>query len=176
MPKPNAKPNQVVNTQPTPGLLRRLFGGGPSEQISQEWPQLAQAWATRSAEMPNETGLAGSVRPMNMYEKFASGGAHAITWPWGSIALNRDSISQDNVNLPQLLTHELTHVGQRPTLLSHLQNTIRNSLSGMEYQHRPEESEALNAEQAYRPPRDIYLKPEGVDTAPSFAKRKLAGK
>lgn len=170
MPKPNEKPNQAVNTQPSPGLLSRLFGQGISDKTSQEWPDLAQAWASRSAEMPRETAMTRSVRPMNAYERFVSGDASAVTWPWGTIALNRPAIEADKTDLNSTLTHELTHVGQRPSLLRHLQNTVTNALSGLGYTERPEEADAFAAERAYKKPKDIYLGP-----SPALTNRLMGG-
>lgn len=171
MPRESGKP--LVNTAPKPGLLRRLFGGPMSESTAQEWPQLAQEWTRQEFERPNETTMTNRVRPMNWYEKFASGDAHAVTWPWGTVALNKKAIEGDKADLGGILSHELTHIGQKPSIMRHLQNTVTNMASGLPYEERAEEQEAFAAEKM-RPRRrkDIFL-----GTGPSPGKlAKLQGK
>lgn len=143
MPQP---PKKQVDTQPTPGLMRRLFGGPVSESTAAAWPELEKSWAGREIEMPSETAATHKVRPMNWYEKYAVGpSGRAIAWPWGTIALDREGIEREKMDLDDLLVHELTHVGQvkKSGLAKHLKETIGAS---PEYLARPYEQEAFEAE------------------------------
>ena len=154
---PNGKEKQKKrNTDPSPSLIRRMFGGPMSESTATKWPELQSEWAGRELEMPAETTLTNRVRPMNWYEKYASGpNADAITWPWGTIALNKDVIEQNKSNLGDVLVHELTHIGQKPGILKYMRNLLPG---GPEYLARPEEQEAFQAEAERRVRRkDIQL-------------------
>jgi hypothetical protein len=130
---------------------------------SQNWPQLDTAWAGREIEMPKETAAANKVRPMNWYEKnFAAPDADAITWPWGTIALNRDVIEKNKQDLGTVLAHELTHVKQNQGgLLNTLKGLYRSANSS--YDADPKEQEAF-AYEGTRPvrTRDISLDPPPV--------------
>ena len=95
-------------------LIRKIFGGDAlSESNSEQWPQLAASWAGRQHEMPDEVQGVSNLRPMNIFERYFFGPTvNAATYPWGSIALNRENIEKNKVNMDNLLVHELTHVGQ----------------------------------------------------------------
>ncbi len=127
---------------------------------SEGWPELDAAWAGREHELPNETQATNKVRPMNWYEKnFAAPDADAITWPWGTIALNKDVINKNKQDLGTVLAHELTHVGQNQGgLLNTLKGLYRSSQSS--YDADPKEQEAFAYENT-RPvrTRDISLDP-----------------
>jgi len=109
----NIPVGQPVTTQ-RPGLLRRLFGGSTlSSGNAKNWPELEKAWAGREIEMPSEAVATNKVRPMNFIERSIYGPTvNAATYPWGSIVLNRPAIEKNQVDLPSLLVHELTHIGQ----------------------------------------------------------------
>jgi hypothetical protein len=86
--------------------------------------------------------------------------AQAVTSPFGTIYYNKKLIEQDHVPIPDIVRHEMTHVGQGPMAV--LKSMISSSARGRY------EQEAQNAEQKPRKrTRDIYLRPEsGIDTAP----------
>lgn len=99
--------------KPKLGLLRRIFGDPISQSTEQEWPELRKSWAGREVEMPDESNATTGVRPMNFLERYYFGPqTQAATYPWGTIALNRENIDKNKVNLDSLLVHELTHIGQ----------------------------------------------------------------
>lgn len=128
-----------------PGILDYFRGNGTKVK-GQKWPELEQSWAGREIEMPQETQDTSSVRPMNWYEKnFAAKDADAITWPWGTIALNKDLIEKNKSNLGDVLVHELTHVGQNKTgMLDYLKGLYRSATSS--YEADPREQSAFAAE------------------------------
>ena len=104
-------PNQDEN--PKPSLFRRIFGVKPlSDRDAADWPELAKQWSGREIERPYDTAKTNSVRPMNMIERAILPGAAGVTWPWGSIGLNRKVIEDNGLDLGDTLVHELAHVGQ----------------------------------------------------------------
>lgn len=110
MPESNGTQKQASSK---PSLLRRLFGGPISESTAQQWPELAASWSGREIERPNETAQTNKVRQMNLIERSLLGPDTAgVTWPWGTIALNRGAIEKNNLDLGDTLVHELTHIGQ----------------------------------------------------------------
>lgn len=136
--------------------MRRIFGGPMSESVQDEWPELAKAWAQQELRMPRETTATNRVRPMNRLEKFLTGDATALANPIGTIAVNRDVVTQDR-NLDDTLVHELTHMGQKPRgLVGYLKS------AGTPWENRPEEKEAMKAEEEYSRKKrgDIYLRPD----------------
>lgn len=155
-----------------PGILRKIFGGPISQSVQDKWPELATNWANREIDMPSETTATNKVRPMNWLEKYAVPGADAVTWPWGTIALNKDVMDKNKSNLGDVLTHELTHVGQgqKTGIIGNLRNTLNAPAS---YLARPNEQEAFGAEASRNVRRgDIQLIPEKkkLTTGPSSAK------
>jgi hypothetical protein len=83
------------------------------EKRAEDWPELAKSWAGRQYEMPNESKGVNNLRPMNMLERMYYGPTvNAATYPGGSIALNRQNIEKNKINMDNLLVHELTHIGQ----------------------------------------------------------------
>jgi hypothetical protein len=154
LPQQPVKPK--VNTSPSPGLLRRIFGGPISESTQTEYPELAREWASAEMNMPQETTMTNRVGPMGALGRFLSGGAYAAANPiLGSISLNRQAIEQDKQNLGDVLAHELTHMHQKPSLIAGFRKYYTPP------ENIPEEQEALAAE-SKRPVRrsDIYLPPE----------------
>lgn len=130
-----------------PGSLLDYFRGtGTKVKGVEQWPELGHQWAGREHEMPKETAATNKVRPMNWYEKnFAAPDADAITWPWGTIALNRDVIEKNKSNLGDVLVHELTHVGQNKSgMLDYLKGLYRSNTGS--YEADPREQEAFAAE------------------------------
>lgn len=144
---PNGKEKRESNRiSPSPSLLRRLLGGPISERVQENWPELANKWALmESSEMPHEAAATNRVRSMNFIEKYLEPRADAITWPWGTIALNKELIGKNKADIGDILAHELTHVGQRKKsgLMKHWAETIT---APKEYLARPHEQEALEAE------------------------------
>lgn len=136
----------MPDTAPSPGLLRRLLGGPISQDVQQEWPELAKQWASHEMRMPKETTKATKVKPMNWLERMMHGNAYAITRPWNTIALNRPAIEQDKIDLGDVLTHELTHVGQTPGFLGYFGSRAKQL-----------EDEAMRSEMTRKRPRDINL-------------------
>lgn len=152
--QPEKKPK--VDTAPSPGILRRIFGGPISESVQNEYPELAKAWAHQEFTMPQETTMTNRVSPMGPLGRFLSGGAYAAANPiLGTISLNRQLIERDQQNLEDILTHELTHIRQKPSLMAGFRKYYTPP------ENVPEEQEALAAEQNRPRGRgDIYLKPE----------------
>lgn len=120
---------------------------------SGKWTKLEEAWAGRQVNQPKETkGV--NVRPTNKLENFwlnnVAGGVSAVNYPWGTIAVNRKVVEEDN-NLEDTLTHELTHRNQgfRPkTRISDLFKSWENRIL---------EKEAIESESKYK------YKPRGRD-------------
>lgn len=93
-------------------FLRKLLNHNPNSISETEWPELAQKWAGREVEFPEEAGKVNRIGPMNWFEKWKNPDAYAATSPFGTISLNRELIEKDKQNLGDVLTHELGHVGQ----------------------------------------------------------------
>lgn len=128
-----------------PSSLLDYFRGNGTK-VKGNWPELEQKWAGREIEMPKETADTSSVRPMNWYEKnFAAPDSDAITWPWGTIALNKDVITKNKSDLGDVLVHELTHIGQNKVgMLDYLKGLYRSNTGS--YEADPREQEAFAAE------------------------------
>lgn len=159
-------------TAPTPGLLRRIFGGPISESTQEEWPELASAWAQQEFAMPSETTWTNRVRPFNFIEKWLNPQADAIQWPWGTIAINKPLVERDKQDLGDVLTHELTHVGQTKRggwgdFISRMRE------KDIPYYRRPSEMAAFEAEKKRKKPTDIHLPPPGKTGPTSEKLRKL---
>ena len=149
---------EKVNTQPTPSLMQRLFGGVMSDSLAQQWPDLAKSWASREMQYPEMTSQTNRVFEMGPLMKWLNPDAYAVTGPLGTIAMNRGLIERDNQNIDDVLTHELAHVRQGK------KGFLRNY-----YEPSKVEDEAINFEAMHsRPkPKDINLP---VDTAPTSGK------
>ena len=142
---------------PSPNIMRRVLGiPAMSDDTTTEWPELANAWAGREIELPQEAAATKAVRPMNSFEKFISGDAAGLTWPWKTIAVNRDVVENEGMDLGDVLAHELIHVGQNS-----LGGLLRNAYSNVskKYGNQPREIEAFEYGSS-RPVRtkDIHLK------------------
>lgn len=103
-------PKPLVN--PSPSWMQKLMGGAMSGRTAQNWPELERAWASRQINMPNETAATSRVTNMGPLFRTMNPDAYAVTGPMGNIALNRGLIEKDGQNIDDVLTHELTHVGQ----------------------------------------------------------------
>ena len=146
--------NQKSYPPPKPSLIRKLKGDALSDTSKKNWPQLANAWAAQEIEMPDETQAVGNLRPMNFLEQLLPD-AQGITYPWGTIALNRDNIEKEKADLRSVLRHELTHIGQTGTpksLLRGLYGQLTNT-----YENRPNEIEAFKRMYLKKIPKDIDL-------------------
>lgn len=153
---------EKVNTQPTPSLMQRLFGGVMSNSLSQQWPDLAKSWASHEMSMPQETARTNRVMEMGPLMRWLNPDAYAVTGPLGTIAMNRGLIEKDKQNLDDVLTHELVHVRQGK------KGFLRNF-----YEPSAVEDEAINYEALHSKPKpkDINLP---LNTGPSSAQlRKL---
>lgn len=117
-----------------------------SDKTAQEWPDLQRSWAGREIEMPNETMATNRVRPSNFIERALMPNAQAVTYPWGTIALNRKSIEDTQSDLGDVLAHELTHIGQnrKSGMLGGIWDNFRQR--GSNYGAKDYEQEALEAE------------------------------
>ncbi|MEM3038633.1 MAG: hypothetical protein QXE45_04480 [Thermoplasmata archaeon] len=139
---------------PSIGQLRRLLGGDPN---TIRHPALEREWALmESVERPDDTAHVGKVRLMNWIERLLQPKAQALTWPWGTIALNMENIPESE--LGDVLAHELEHV--RQLRKEGLPRMLWKSLTAQkDYLARPYEQEAFEAE-ARRPVRrqNIELK------------------
>lgn len=140
------------------------MGGVMSDSTAKNWPQLEQEVADAEVNMPNESQATNRVYEMGPVTRFLHPDAYAMTSPLGTIAFNRGLIEQDKQNLGDVVTHELTHIGQgKSAFFKKFQTGGLNKL----------EDEAVNKE-AMRPIRrdDVYLRPEkGIDTTPTKKKR-----
>lgn len=144
MPQQSAQqkaPQKSINTNPSQGLLQRLFGSAPIP------PEIEQGIAIARKENPN-------LAPVQMYgplSRFLMPEANAYTSPGRNIYLNPATMSGYNPEeIADTLTHEQTHVNQMaergygPT-----REFLHTIFSGGEpYGRRPDEMEAFNAEQA----------------------------
>ncbi len=144
---------------PNTSILRKIFGDPISQSTDKEWPELRGAFAGREIEMPDKAAAVNTLRPMNMIEKAILPGTAGITWPWGTVALNRDEIKNSGLDLNDTLAHELVHAGQNT--VSGLLKKIYNAPSDFmkPYQDKSQEKEAFDYEHN-RPVRhyDINLK------------------
>lgn len=158
---PNPTENQrKVNTQPSLGLLRKIFGGPMSESMQSEWPELQREFVKREFDMPQEAAATNRMFRMGPVMKWLNPDAYAVTGPLGTIALNRELIEKDKQNLGDVLTHELTHIGQGK------RGFLRNI-----YEPSVVENEAINREALRYRPRDVNLPVEkGIKIGPTSAK------
>ena len=101
--------------------------------------------ATAQIQMPREAAGA-SVKPMNRLEELLLPQAAAITWPWGRVAMNQPVIEQAGLDPGDVMTHELTHVGQQQKE-GMLRTLLKSLTASPDYLARPYEQEALMAEQ-----------------------------
>ncbi len=188
MPQQSAQPKQqtkTLNTQPSQGLLQRLFGASPMT------PEMEQGIAIARKENPN-------LAPVNTYgplSRLMMGDANAYTSPGRQIYLNPGTMTGFNPEeVADTLTHEQTHVNQMadrgygPT--REFLNTILGFGGEESYGRRPDEVEAFQSEQQRQarmgrspgvkpgfitgemmvPRGDIHLpSPKGVRTGPSSA-------
>jgi hypothetical protein len=142
--------------------MRRLMGGVMSDSTAQNWPALSQEVANAEINMPAESQATNRVFEMGPISRTLYPDTYAMTGPLGTIGFNRQLIEQDKQNLGDVVTHELTHVGQGMRGFNRYIPGGRQEL----------ENEAVNAE-AMRPIRreDVYLPPEnGVDVSPTQKK------
>lgn len=110
-----AKPKSASQSISSPSTSWRqaIFGDPLSQKNAEAWPELAKSWAGRQHEMPNESKGVGKLKPMNWLERKIYGPTtQGITYPWGTVAINRENVEANKVNLDDLLVHELTHIGQ----------------------------------------------------------------
>lgn len=160
------QPQQKVNTQPSPGILRRLLGNVMSDSMGQEWPELASNWASLEQRMPNETAKTNRVMNMGPLMKWMNPDAYAVTGPLGTIALNRGLIDKDKQNLNDVLTHELAHVRQGKK--GFLRNIINPSRV---------ENEAIDFEAMHSKPKPKDTNLPLIQTGPSSQQlKKIQGK
>lgn len=124
--------------------MQRMMGQGVSSATADEWPELAKNWASAEINMPREASMTGDVRPMNRLEKFLTGGATAKSYPWGTLAINREATTQDN-NLRDTLAHELVHSGQAPRGLTQILKDYFTPWDKI-----PNEQEAKENERTYK--------------------------
>lgn len=109
-----AQQGQASISTPSLSWRQRIFGDPLSTGNAEAWPELAKSWAGRQHEMPNEARGVGKLKPMNWLERKIYGPTvQGITYPWGTIALNRENVEANKVNLDDLLVHEMTHIGQK---------------------------------------------------------------
>ncbi len=157
MPQKQEKP-KVIDTKPSPSIIRRLLNSGAvSERTQGQYPELGAAWANMERTMPRETAATHRIAPMGSLGKLLYGNAYAVANPLTrTIGVNRELIAKDKQNLEDILTHELTHIHQKPSIVSGLKKLYTAP------ENQPEEIEALEAERK-RPRarlKDIYLPPE----------------
>lgn len=133
---------------PSPSLLRRIFGHDPLATTEEEYPGIRAAWSGREIEFPEESSQVNRIRPMNFLTKLLNPDAYAATSLFGTIGLNRENIERDKQSLPDVLTHELAHIGQgKKGFLRRL------------YEPRKVEDEAVDKEANRKVRRgDIYLR------------------
>lgn len=142
------------------------MGGVMSDSTAKNWPQLESEIADAEINMPNESQATNRVFEMGPVTRTLYPDAYAMTGPLGTIGFNRGLIEQDKQNLGDVVTHELTHIGQGKQAF--YKKYLPGGLSALE-------NEAVNKE-AMRPIRrdDVYLSPEntGIDVSPT--KKKVA--
>jgi hypothetical protein len=129
------------------------MGGVMSDSTAKEWPALSREVANAEINMPAESQATNRVMEMGPLFKYFHPDVYGVAGPLNTIALNRQLIEKDNQDVGDVITHELTHVGQGSSKYFRKTQDLEN--------------EAVNKE-AMRPIRrnDIYLRPE-VDTSPS---------
>lgn len=104
--------NQEDRIGPSPTLMRRIFGGPISKSTAKEWPELEATFAGREIEMPSEAAKVNRIIEMGPLTRWMNPDAYAITGPFGTVALNREMIEKEKQDLPDVLVHELAHIGQ----------------------------------------------------------------
>ncbi len=129
-------PNKNIDTSPGPTVRRKLMGGSMASPIDNQynnWDALNQEWANMERTMPNESAKLNTIRPMTMDE--SKSGAYALKLPMNVIAMNKDLIDKNKANVGDIMTHELTHVGNNDTSFT---NWFRNMIgSSNDYMNRP---------------------------------------
>jgi len=162
---------QKKSTQPSPGLLARLFGTEDFTPEEQEGIRIAKQ------EMPNMA----PVQPYGFFSRLVSPNANAYVTGGSNIYLNaRGNEGQSPQDIADTLTHEQTHINQKAGS-SPFMNFINSVFRGPQeaYHQRPEEMAAYQAEkdrrarmgreQSYVPdftsgaffaPRDVILRNE----------------
>lgn len=98
------------SSNPSTGLMRKIFGDPMSESTQKDYPELARAWASAQVRMPRETSNVNSVTAdlndpdyLGMYTPYN-----------GRININKKGVTESN-NLREVLVHETTHAGQSIT-------------------------------------------------------------
>lgn len=119
-------------TNPSPGLLQRLFGLSPDIQAS---------WEKMQREYPDKTQQTRMIGEMGPLSRILYGGAYANTNLFGMININTPLIKKDNADIDSILAHELEHVKQ---MRGH--NILQNIFSSKE----PLENQAYTEEDMRR--------------------------
>lgn len=127
------------------------------------WNELENAIPSLAAMYPEATKV--KVQPMGWFEKYVLGGKRnvATTDMDGTINYNKEAAMRDQINPDQLLAHELQHVRQNNSR-GVVQNAFQRVKQGMlPWESRPDEIEAMAAEnpvRGFRRTADIQLKQE----------------
>lgn len=174
MPPPNAKQKEV-NTQPSPGLLERIFGSGKFNPTMQQGIELAKK------ENPN----LGDVQPYGFFSRLLQGNNEAYTSPGRTVYLNTDHFQNGYTpqDIATTLAHEQSHVQQmRDRALNPMDETV-HQLGNIfyPYQQNPDEVAAYSNDVARAralhmgdPPIPDFVTGEmrpPLDTAPSNIRR-----
>jgi len=137
------------------------------EDYPEDDPQGAMQLALEQLrrQFPRETSGA-RVRPTNWLERaILPEGVEASTYPWGTIAYNPALIRRSQPEVRDLLSHELTHVGQfqrMPIWQKALYPFIPPVRERVPYYQRPMEKEAFATSERQRAARrDIRLPDTG---------------
>jgi hypothetical protein len=145
---PNKSEKQAIN--PSPGLFRRLMGGRVmSDSLSQQWPELQKEFVNREFDMPQEAAKTNRLMQMGPIMRWLHPDAYAVTGPLGTVALNRNLIEKEGQHLGDVLTHELTHVGQGR------RGFLKNFYNPTEVEREAIDKEAMMKKDR----RDVYLPP-----------------
>ena len=128
-----------VNTQPSPGLLQRIFG---SSELS---PEMEEGVRIARQENPN----LAPVQPYGFLSRMLLPQAQGYTSPGKTIYLNPTQLQgYSPQDVADTITHEQTHIGQMGP--SALMNFLRTFGDRDPYHQRPDEIEAFQSEIARR--------------------------
>lgn len=164
-----------VKTDPSVNWYRRIFGGPSASPMNSEFekqnPDMAREWANMERRMPDTTAKVKQLRYMTPNEVSTDPNAYAFAFPDKSIAVNMNNINKSKYNQGELLTHELTHIKNEPSIMGAVRDRIFGSPEdNIDYYLKPSEVRAYAAQNRMPAKRnDIYLP---IETGPSKMRRK----
>lgn len=103
-------------SNPSTGLIRKIFGDPMSESTQKDYPELARAWASAQIRMPKETKNVNRVSA-NITNDAILGRYTGIL---GEVDINKQA-NEQNDSLRNTLVHEITHANRPSSFKSFAQ-------------------------------------------------------